>query len=99
MNAAQQILDHLGARLGNRPTKPAKAIGKLIWASSEFREITNPLTGLVSQIKVQVDGTYRQPDNNRRLKRLAIRDHGFRQFKKQGVLRQYNIARKEAPNV
>lgn len=43
-------------------------------------------------------GTYKQPDNNRRLKRLAIRDHGFRQFKKQGVLRQYNIARKEAPS-
>lgn len=44
------------------------------------------------------DGTYKQPDNNRRLKRLAIKDHGFRQFKKQGVLRKYNIARKEAEN-
>lgn len=99
MNTAQQIHSALGFGLGNRPTKPAKPIGKLIWASCEFREIRNPVTGIVSQVKVAVDGTYKQPDNNRRLKRKAIRDHGFRQFKKQGVLRQYNLAQKEAPNV
>jgi hypothetical protein len=44
-------------------------------------------------------GTYKQPDNNRRLKRLAIRDHGYRQFKRSGVLRQYNIAQRGVANV
>lgn len=44
------------------------------------------------------EGTYKQPDNNRRLKRQAIKDFGFRQFKKQGVLAQYNLARKGAQN-
>lgn len=98
MNTAQQIHSALGFGLGNRPTKPAKAIGKLIWASSEFREITNPTTGIVSQVKVQVDGTYKQPSNNRRLKRMAIREHGFRQFKRKGVLTMYNTARRENPD-
>lgn len=77
-----------------RPSAP-----RLIWGSSTYRELTNPITGVVSKMKVPLDGTYKQPDNNRRLKRLAIRDHGFRQFKKQGVLRQYNLAKKEALHV
>ena len=79
-----------------RPSAP-----RIIWAASTYVEVRDPLTGdlMPQKRKVSIDGTYRQPDNNRRLKRLAIRDHGFRQFKKQGVLRQYNIARKEAPNV
>ena len=79
MNAAQQILDFLGAGLGNRPTPPAKAIGTLVWDSSK-------------------EGTYKQPSNNRRLKRMAIREHGFRQFKRKGVLALYNTARRENPD-
>lgn len=44
------------------------------------------------------EGTYKQPSNNRRLKRMAIREHGFRQFKRKGVLAMYNAARKEESN-
>lgn len=77
-----------------RPSAP-----RLLWASSRYDKVTNPLTLAVVDVKTSIDGTYRQPDNNRRLKRLAIRDHGFRQFKKQGVLRQYNLAKKEASHV
>jgi len=43
-------------------------------------------------------GTYKQPSNNRRLKRMAIREHGFRQFKRKGVLALYNTARRENPD-
>lgn len=60
--------------------KALKPAGRVLWLS----------TGPDGQ------GTYKQPDNNRRLKRLAIRDHGFRQFKRKGVLRQYNLAQKGA---
>lgn len=78
-----------------RPAPP-----RVIWSSSGYVEVRDPLTGdlMPQKRKVSIDGTYRQPDNNRRLKRLAIRDHGFRQFKKKGVLRQYNIAQREASN-
>ena len=44
------------------------------------------------------EGTYKQPSNNRRLKRMAIREHGFRQFKRKGVLALYNTARRENPD-
>lgn len=71
-----------------RPAAP-----RVLWSAAGFMEVLTTAGTKVKQ-QVQIDGTYKNPDNIRRLRKQAIKDFGFRQFKRVGAQREFNILKK-----
>jgi hypothetical protein len=57
---------------------------RVLHSASGYVEKRDPLTGdlMPQKVKVSIDGTYRQPDNMKRLRRQAVKDFGIRQIKR-----------------
>lgn len=71
-----------------RPAAP-----RVLWSAAGFIEVRTEGGALIKR-PVTIDGTYKNPDNIRRLRKQAIKDFGFRQFKRVGAQREFNVLKK-----